>query len=133
MNKTFGMIKPSTVKDKKVGQIIHIIEDNDFDILELKLTKMSYDEACKFYYIHRDRPFYKDLCEYMSSGPVVAMVLQKDAAVVASFRELIGATNPSDAKAGTIRKLFGKSIDENAIHGSDSDDNAAAEYKFFFD
>ncbi len=131
MNKTFAMIKPSTVKDKKVGQIIHIIEDNDFDILQLKLTKMSYEEACKFYYIHRDRPFYKDLCEFMSSGPVVAMALQKDNAVT-SFRELIGATNPSDAKAGTIRKLFGKSIDENAIHGSDSDDNAEEECKFFF-
>lgn len=128
---TFSMIKPEIVAAGQIGEIITQIEQNNFQIQALKLVKLSLQDAQKFYEIHRDRPFYEELCAYMASGPVVAMVLAKEDAV-ASFRKLIGATNPAAAEPGTIRKRFGKSIESNAIHGSDSNENAMVEARFFF-
>ncbi len=130
-NFTFSMIKPEIVEAGQIGEIITQIEQNNFHIQALRFVELSLKDAQKFYEIHKDRPFYQELCAYMSSGPVVAMVLEKEDAV-ASFRKLIGATNPADAEPGTIRKSFGKSIEANAIHGSDSNENAAIEAKFFF-
>ncbi|OJW67248.1 MAG: nucleoside-diphosphate kinase [Candidatus Amoebophilus sp. 36-38] len=130
-NITFSMVKPEIIKAGNLGEIITQIEQNGFRIKALKLTQLSIEDAKKFYAIHQARPFYQDLCAYMASGPIVAMVLEKDDAV-ASFRKLIGATNPVEALPGTIRKRFGKSIEENAIHGSDADSNASIEAKFFF-
>jgi nucleoside-diphosphate kinase len=128
---TFSMIKPEIVQAGQIGEIITQIEQNNFRILALRFVHLSLAEAEKFYEIHKDRPFYQELCTYMVSGPMIAMVLEKEDAV-AEFRKLIGATNPTAAEEGTIRKRFGKSIEANAIHGSDSDENAAAEAKFFF-
>lgn len=130
-NRTFTMIKPDAFLDGNSGAIIKMIEDSGFRILAMKLTKLSAERAGQFYEVHKERPFYKDLCSYMSSGPIVAMILQKTNAV-ADFRKLIGATNPANAEDGTIRKLFAKSIEANAIHGSDSDENAKIEGDFFF-
>lgn len=128
---TFSMIKPEIVAAHQIGEVITQIEQNHFHIKALKLVKLSLEDAQKFYEIHKDRPFYQELCTYMASGPVLAMVLEKEDAV-AAFRKLIGATNPAAAEAGTIRKRFGKSIEANAIHGSDSNENAVVEAKFFF-
>ncbi len=128
---TFAMIKPSAVEDNNIGGIIAMIEKDEFKVIATKMAKMSSEDASKFYYVHKERPFYNDLCKFMSAGPVIAIILKKDDAVK-SFRDLIGATNPTDATEGTIRHKFGKSIDENAIHGSDSEDNAKEEMKFFF-
>ncbi|ACE05884.1 hypothetical protein Aasi_0474 [Candidatus Amoebophilus asiaticus 5a2] len=125
------MIKPEIVEAKQVGEIITQIEQNGFTIRALELVQLEIEDAEEFYAVHQDRPFYKDLCTYMSSGPVVAMVLEKDNAV-AEFRKFIGATNPAEANEGTIRKQFGKSIEENAIHGSDADETALEEIEFFF-
>jgi len=100
-------------------------------VVALKATRLTEDLAGKFYEVHKERPFYKDLCAYMSSGPIIAAILEKDNAVE-DFRKLIGATNPADAAEGTIRKLFATSIEANAVHGSDSDENAAIEGSFFF-
>ncbi len=130
-NKTFTMIKPDAVADGNIGGITKMIQDAGFTINAMKLTKLSEEVAGKFYAVHKDRPFYKDLCAYMSSGPIVAMILTRDNAVT-EFRKLIGATNPADAEEGTIRKIYAKSIEANAVHGSDSDDNAAIEGSFFF-
>ncbi|WP_044282752.1 nucleoside-diphosphate kinase [Candidatus Amoebophilus asiaticus] len=130
-NFTFSMIKPEIVEAKQVGEIITQIEQNGFTIRALELVQLEIEDAEEFYAVHQDRPFYKDLCTYMSSGPVVAMVLEKDNAV-AEFRKFIGATNPAEANEGTIRKQFGKSIEENAIHGSDADETALEEIEFFF-
>ncbi|MHB9147515.1 MAG: nucleoside-diphosphate kinase [Candidatus Amoebophilus sp.] len=130
-NFTFSMIKPEIVEAKQVGEIITQIEQNGFAIRALELVQLEIEDAEEFYAVHQDRPFYKDLCTYMASGPVVAMVLEKDNAV-AEFRKLIGATNPAEATEGTIRKQFGKSIEENAIHGSDADETALEEVEFFF-
>lgn len=130
-NRTFTMIKPDAVSAGKSGAITKMIEEAGFKIVAMKKTALSAALAGKFYAIHKERPFYKDLCAYMSSGAIVPMILEKDNAVE-DFRKLIGATDPSKAAPGTIRALFAKSIDANAIHGSDSDANAEIEGSFFF-
>lgn len=128
---TFSMIKPEIIPAGHVGEIITQIERDAFHIKALKLTKLSLEDAKKFYTVHRERPFYEDMCKYIASGPVIAMVLEK-ADAVAAFRKLIGATNPIEAEPGTIRRRFGKSIEANAIHGSDAKETAAIEARFFF-
>lgn len=130
-NRTFTMIKPDAVGAGNTGAITKMIEEAGFKIIAMKKTSLSADLARKFYAIHSARPFYKDLCAYMSSGPIVPMILEKENAVE-DFRKLIGATDPTKAAPGTIRALFAKSIDANAIHGSDSDTNAEIEGNFFF-
>jgi nucleoside-diphosphate kinase len=130
-NITFTMIKPDAVAAGNSGAIIKMIEEAGFRIVAMKMTKMSAETAGKFYAVHKERPFYNDLCAYMSSGHIVPMILEK-ANAVEDFRKLIGATNPANAEPGTIRKLFAKSIEANAIHGSDSDENALIEGNFFF-
>ncbi|MEM6642228.1 MAG: nucleoside-diphosphate kinase [Bacteroidota bacterium] len=130
-NTTFTMIKPDAFSDGNAGAIIQHIEKAGFVIKAAKLTQLNQQRAGQFYEVHKERPFYNDLVAYMSSGPIIAMVLEKDNAVV-DFRTLIGATNPAEAAEGTVRKLYAKSIEANAIHGSDSDENAAIEASFFF-
>lgn len=130
-NRTFTMIKPDAVGANNTGAIIKMIEGAGFKIIAMKKTRLSNDRAGQFYAIHKERPFYNDLCEYMSSGAIVPMILEKSNAVE-DFRKLIGATDPRKAEAGTIRNLFAKSIEANAIHGSDSDSNATIEGNFFF-
>ncbi|MCS7019810.1 MAG: nucleoside-diphosphate kinase [Cytophagales bacterium] len=130
-NRTFTMIKPDAYQAGNSGAIIKMIEEAGFRIVAAKLTRLTPERAGQFYAVHKERPFYNDLCNYMSSGPIIAMILEKENAV-ADFRKLIGATNPAQAEPGTIRKLFAKSIEANAIHGSDSDENAAIESAFFF-
>jgi nucleoside-diphosphate kinase len=125
------MIKPDAVADGNTGAIIKMIEEAGFRIVAMKKTKLTEERAGQFYEVHKERGFYNDLCKYMSSGAIVPMILEKDNAV-ADFRKLIGATNPANADEGTIRKLFAKSIEANAIHGSDSDENAEIEGNFFF-
>ena len=128
---TFSMIKPDALKDKHVGAIINMIEQAGFSIQAMRLTQLTPEKAGIFYLVHKDRPFYEQMCQDMSTGPVIAMVLEKENAV-ADFRKLIGATDPAQAAAGTIRKKFGKSIDANAVHGSDADETAAQEIACFF-
>ena len=130
-NKTFTMIKPRAIKNGHMGPILAIINEAGFKVKALKLTKLSFQQAEQFYSIHKGKPFYKDLCAFMSSGPIVAAILEKDNAVDA-YRELIGSTNPDNAEEGTIRKLFATSMQQNAVHGSDSDENANLEADFFF-
>jgi len=130
-NRTFTMIKPDAFGANNAGAIIKMIEEAGFRIVAGKVTKLSQERAGQFYAVHSERPFYQDLCNYMSSGPILAMILEK-ANAVTDFRELIGATDPSKAADGTIRKLFATSIEANAIHGSDSDENAIIEGNFFF-
>jgi nucleoside-diphosphate kinase len=130
-NITFTMIKPDAVQDNHIGGIIRMIEEAGFRIVSLKKTKLTEERAGQFYEVHQERPFYGDLVRYMSSGPIVAMILEKDNAV-ADFRKLIGATNPANAEEGTIRKKYAKSVEANAVHGSDSDENAQIEADFFF-
>jgi nucleoside-diphosphate kinase len=130
-NRTFTMIKPDAMKNGYAGVIIDRIIKEGFRIVALKLTKLSAEKAGEFYAIHKERPFYGELVEFMSSSPVIAAVLLKENAV-ASFRELIGATNPAQAAEGTIRKLYAASVGENAVHGSDSDENAKIESAFMF-
>lgn len=130
-NRTFTMIKPDAVGAGNTGAIIKIIQEAGFKIVAMKKTRLSKDLAGKFYAIHKERPFYTDLCNYMSSGAIVPMILEKENAIE-DFRKLIGATDPQKAAPGTIRALFAKSIDANAIHGSDSDENAEIEGNFFF-
>ncbi len=130
-NKTFTMIKPDAVANNHIGPILAKINEAGFRIVAMKYTKLSAERAGEFYSVHKERPFYKDLVSYMSSGPLVAVILEKTNAVE-DFRKLIGATDPTKAEEGTIRKLFAKSIEANAVHGSDSDDNAAMEGNFFF-
>lgn len=130
-NRTFTMIKPDATGANNVGAITKMIEEAGFRIVAMKKTALSKELAGKFYAIHKERPFYNDLCAYMSSGAIVPMILEKDNAVE-DFRKLIGATDPAKAAPGTIRNLFAKSIEANAIHGSDSDENAAIEGAFFF-
>jgi len=125
------MIKPDAVGAGNTGAITKMIEEAGFKIVAIKKVWLTPTLAGKFYAIHKERPFYKDLCAYMSSGPIIPMILQKDNAVE-DFRKLIGATDPAKAAPGTIRALFAKSIDANAIHGSDSDANAEIEGTFFF-
>jgi nucleoside-diphosphate kinase len=130
-NRTFTMIKPDAMANGHAGAILDRIIKEGFRVVSLKMTKLSQEKAGEFYAIHKARPFYGELVEFMSSGPIIAAILEKDNAVTA-FRTLIGATDPAKADAGTIRKLFAASLGENAIHGSDSDENAAIEGSFFF-
>jgi nucleoside-diphosphate kinase len=130
-NRTFTMIKPDAVANGHIGAIIDQITKAGFKIVAMKYTSLSPEMAGKFYDIHRERPFFNDLVSFMSSGPIVAAILEKDNAIE-DFRKLIGATDPQKAEAGTIRQKFAKSIDANAIHGSDSDENAQIEGNFFF-
>ena len=130
-NITFTMIKPDAVKAGNIGNILAMINKAGFRIIAMKYTKLSTEKAGEFYAVHKERPFYGELVEFMSSGPIVAAVLQKNNAV-ADFRELIGATNPAEAKEGTIRALYATSIGENAVHGADSDENAKIEANFHF-
>ncbi|PTQ92684.1 nucleoside diphosphate kinase [Mucilaginibacter yixingensis] len=130
-NRTFTMIKPDAVANGHMGAILDQIIKNGFTPVALKYTYLTPELAGKFYEVHKERPFYADLVKFMSSGPIVAAILEKENAV-AEFRTLIGATDPSKAEAGTIRQLFAKSIEANAVHGSDSDENAEIEGNFFF-
>ena len=125
------MIKPDAMKKGHAGVILDRIIKEGYKIRALKLTKLSAEKAGEFYAIHKERPFYGELIQFMSSGPIIAAILEKDKAVT-SFRELIGATNPAQAADGTIRKLYASSVGENAVHGSDSDENAKIEGDFFF-
>ena len=125
------MIKPDAVKNGHIGAILKMINDAGFKIIAMKYTKLSEEKAGQFYAVHKKRPFFGELVEFMSSGPIVAAILEKDNAVE-DFRKLIGATNPKEAAKGTIRKKFAKSIGENAVHGSDSDRNAKKEGDFHF-
>ena len=128
---TLSIIKPDAVERNLENEIKQIFKKNGFSILKEKKIQIEKFEAEKFYKVHETKPFYDDLCSYLSSGPIVAMVLEKKNAVLAN-RELMGATNPKDAKEGTIRKKYGISIDKNSIHGSDSVENAKIEINFFF-
>ena len=130
-NRTFTMIKPDAVKAGNIGNILQMINEAGFRIVAMRYTRMSKDQAGMFYEVHKERPFYGELTEFMSSGPIVAAILEKDNAV-ADFRKLIGATNPAEAEEGTIRKKYATSVGENAVHGSDSDENANIEGDFFF-
>jgi nucleoside-diphosphate kinase len=125
------MIKPDAMADGHAGAILDQIIKAGFKIVALKQTRLSKEKAGEFYEVHKERPFYGELTDFMSSGPIIAAILEKDNAV-ADFRKLIGATNPANAEEGTIRKRFARSVGENAIHGSDSDENAAIESNFFF-
>ena len=130
-DRTFTMLKPDSVEKGHVGAILEKITTSGFRIVAMKLTQMTTADAQEFYAIHKERPFYGELVEYMTRGPIVSAILEK-ANAVEDFRTLIGATNPDDAAEGTIRKLYAASIGENAVHGSDSDENAAIEGAFHF-
>ncbi len=130
-NKTFTMLKPDSVEKGNIGAILEKITSSGFRIVAMKLTQLTTADAEAFYAIHKDRPFFGDLVTYMTRGPIVAAILEKDNAVE-DFRALIGATNPAEAAEGTIRNMFADSISENAVHGSYSDDNAAIESAFHF-
>ena len=131
IEQTLSIIKPDAVERNLEGEIKEMFKSNGFQILKEKKIQIEKAEAEKFYKVHETKPFYNDLCEYLSSGPIVVMILQKENAVKGN-RELMGATNPKDAEDGTIRKKFGISIDKNSVHGSDSIDNAKIEIDFFF-
>lgn len=128
---TFTMIKPTAFKNNHAGAILKMINDAGFVIKAMKLTQLSAVQAGEFYAVHKGKPFYESLVEFMSSGPIVAALLEKENAVE-DFRTLIGATNPENAAEGTIRKLYATNLQQNAVHGSDSDENALLEAKFFF-
>ena len=130
-DRTFTMLKPDSVEKGNIGAILEKITASGFRIVAMKLTQMTTDDAKAFYAVHSERPFFGELVEFMSSGPIVAAILEKDNAVE-DFRALIGATNPEEAAEGTIRKIYATSIGENAVHGSDSDENAAIEGAFHF-
>jgi nucleoside-diphosphate kinase len=131
MERTFAIIKPDAVERNIIGSILSKIESAGFVVIGLKRIQLTKVQAMGFYHVHKDRPFYEDLCAYMASGPVVALVLEKENAI-ADWRALMGATNPADAKEGTIRKEFGLSLGENSVHGSDSSESAAYEIPYFF-
>ncbi len=130
-NLTFGIIKPDAVRARNLGHIIQRIIDGGFEIRAMKMLDLSLKQAEGFYAVHRERPFFQGLTEFMSSGPCVVMALQKEGAVKA-WRDLMGATDPANAADRTLRKDFGASVGENAVHGSDSDENAAIEIAYFF-
>ena len=130
-NRTFTMLKPDSVEKGYIGAILEKINAAGFRIVAMKMTQMTTADAQEFYAVHSERPFYGELVEYMTRGPIVAAILEKNNAVE-DFRALIGATNPADAAEGTIRKLYAASMGENAVHGSDSDENAAIEGNFHF-
>ena len=131
LEQTLSIIKPDAVERNLVNEIKKVFIDNEFKIIKEKKIQIEKPEAEKFYKVHETKPFYNDLCSYLSSGPIVVMILEKENAVLAN-REIMGATNPKDAKDGTIRKKYGISIDKNSVHGSDSIDNAKIEINFFF-
>ena len=132
MSRTFSIIKPDATNRNITGAINKIIEDNGLRVIAQKRIKLSKEKSEGFYAIHKDRPFFNDLIEYMTSGPVIVQVLQGDNAVQ-QYRKIMGATNPDNADEGTIRKEFALNIQENSVHGSDSDENAKIEIKYFFD
>ena len=129
--KTLSIIKPDAVERNLVEEIKNIFVKNNLNIKDVKKLHITKDEAAEFYKVHQSKPFYSDLCAYLSSGPIVVMILEGENAVM-SYRKLMGATNPKDAEENTIRKLYGISIDKNSVHGSDSLDNANKEIGFFF-
>ncbi len=131
MERTLCIIKPDAVKKKVQGPIISMLTDAGFDIIGMKMTRLSSAQAKSFYEVHKERPFYNDLVSYMTSGNIIAVALQKDNAV-ADYRKLIGATDPAEAEVGTIRKKFAESKQENSVHGSDSVENGKIEVGFFF-
>ncbi|MGQ9800047.1 MAG: nucleoside-diphosphate kinase [Candidatus Saccharicenans sp.] len=131
VEKTLAIIKPDAVKKRVVGRIIQRIEDEGFEILGLKMVQLTKEEAQKFYYVHKDKPFYESLTDFMSSGRVVVLLLEKENAIK-HWREVMGATDPAQAKPGTLRRLFGFSVERNAVHGSDSPQTAEYEIAFFF-
>jgi nucleoside-diphosphate kinase len=131
LEQTLSIIKPDAVERNLENQIKEIFKNKGFKIIKEKKIKIEKSEAEKFYKVHETKPFYNDLCEYLSSGPIVVMILEKENAIVGN-RELMGATNPEEASEGTIRKKFGISIDKNSVHGSDSSENAKIEIDFFF-
>jgi nucleoside-diphosphate kinase len=128
---TLSIIKPDAVERNLVEEIKNIFVKNNLNIKDVKKLHITKDEAAEFYKVHQSKPFYNDLCAYLSSGPIVVMILEGENAVM-SYRKLMGATNPKDAEENTIRKLYGISIDKNSVHGSDSLDNAGKEIRFFF-
>ncbi|MBD1434533.1 nucleoside-diphosphate kinase [Sphingobacterium sp. DN00404] len=130
-NRTFTMVKPDAVANGHIGAILNDIIADGFKIVAMKYIQLTKETAGNFYAVHKERPFYNDLVSFMTSGPIVAAILEKDNAVE-DFRKLIGATNPAEAAEGTIRNKYAKSIDANAVHGSDSDENAEIEGNFFF-
>lgn len=130
-NRTFTMLKPDAVQKNYIGAILKMINDAGFKIVAMEYKQLTTEQAKAFYEVHKDRPFYGELVEYMTSGPIVAAILEKENAV-ADFRDLIGATNPEEAAEGTIRKKYAESIAANAVHGSDSDENAEIEGNFHF-
>lgn len=131
MNRTLTMIKPDAFVNGHTGAILAMIEEAGFKLIAMKLTKLTIEKAAQFYAIHHEKKFFNDLITFMSSGEIVAVILEKENAVE-DFRKLIGATNPANAEPGTIRKIYAESIDRNAVHGSDSDENAKIEGAFFF-
>lgn len=130
-NITFTMIKPAAYQNQYAGKILDMILHKGFRISAIKIVKLTREHAAKFYEVHKDRPFYNDLVDFMSSGEILAAILEKENAVE-DYRALIGSTNPAEAADGTIRKVFGESVQKNAVHGSDSDENAMKEAAFFF-
>ena len=130
-NRTYTMVKPTAMRKGYLAAIMNQITEGGFKIVAAKMTQLSIDDAKEFYAIHSERPFFGELTEFMSSGPIMAMILEKENAVEA-YRNFIGATNPEEAAEGTIRKNYGTNMGENAVHGSDSDENAAIESNFFF-
>ncbi len=131
MEQTLGIIKPDAVKKNLIGKIIAIIEEKGFKIRAMKMLHLREKDAKEFYIVHKERPFYNDLVKFMTSGPVVVLLLEKENAI-SDWRKTMGATNPAEAEEGTIRKLYGSSIQNNAVHGSDSPENAKIEINFFF-
>jgi nucleoside-diphosphate kinase len=131
LERTFGMIKPDAVANGHAGDILNVIRDNGFRVVGLKLRKIAQHEAEAFYGVHKERPFYAGLVKFMTEGPVVVMVLERESAI-AKWREVMGATNPANAAEGTIRKRFAENIERNAVHGSDAAETAAQEIPFFF-
>lgn len=131
VQRTLAILKPDCVRKGLIGEVTRQIQEAGFRIVALKMTRLTMDTAGGFYAVHRERPFYKDLCTFMSSGPCVPMVLEKENAV-ADFRKLIGATNPAEADEGTIRKQYADSVGENIVHGSDSEENGKIEAAYFF-
>ncbi|WP_457635499.1 nucleoside-diphosphate kinase [Persephonella sp.] len=131
VERTLMLIKPDAVKKGVEGKIIAHVQEKGFKLLALKKLKLSKEQAGQFYYVHRERPFYNELCEFMSSGPIVAMVWEGENAIE-RIRQIMGATNPEEAEEGTLRKLYGTNIGENAVHGSDSKESADFEIPFFF-
>jgi nucleoside-diphosphate kinase len=131
MSRTLAIIKPDAVASGKTGKIIAHIQAEGFNVLAMRMTRLSTAQAQAFYEVHKERPFYGSLVAFMTSGPCVPMALERDDAV-AAFRKAIGATNPAEADEGTVRKLYAESLERNAVHGSDSDENAAREIGFFF-